>query len=142
MMEPQIRSCTIQLQIRSLLKHPMAHLEQCSDLIQLNMVIPLTWTTLMLSEPTKFCRVCGLEQLYAQYGDDGTSPSFEICSCCGVEFGYEDITFWGAQKYREAWLTKGKIWFISAEKPENWSWEVQKKQIPSSFRDIVDSNKE
>lgn len=36
------------------------------------------------------CRVCGLDQRELPWGEDGTSLTFAICDCCGVEFGYED----------------------------------------------------
>lgn len=77
----------------------------------------------MPNDPTKFCRVCGLEQTYLQYGEDGTTPTFEICPCCGVEFGYEDATIAGAVRFREVWIRGGKVWFHVNEMPENWSWE-------------------
>ena len=35
------------------------------------------------------CRVCGAEQPEAPWGDDGETPTYDICNCCGVEFGYE-----------------------------------------------------
>jgi hypothetical protein len=34
--------------------------------------------------------VCGLQQPALQWGDDVNSPTFDICDCCGTEFGYED----------------------------------------------------
>jgi hypothetical protein len=33
------------------------------------------------------CRICGLKQDFKPWGEDGKTPAFEICSCCGVEFG-------------------------------------------------------
>ncbi|PBC22211.1 hypothetical protein CK226_16405 [Mesorhizobium sp. WSM4311] len=37
------------------------------------------------------CRVCGLDQSPDMpWGESGGEPSYAICSCCGVEFGYED----------------------------------------------------
>lgn len=36
-----------------------------------------------------YCRVCGLYLGYQPWGEDGKTPSYEICPCCGVEFGYE-----------------------------------------------------
>lgn len=37
-----------------------------------------------------FCRVCGLYIEDEPWGKDGSCPTYEICSCCGVEFGNED----------------------------------------------------
>ncbi|MGB7430615.1 MAG: hypothetical protein WA933_22715 [Microcoleaceae cyanobacterium] len=38
------------------------------------------------------CRVCGYDMKYPIWGEDGNTPSFDICPCCGTEFGYEDCT--------------------------------------------------
>lgn len=92
------------------------------------------WAISMHNDQTLFCRVCGLEQPYPQYGDNGNSPTYEICACCGVEFGYEDTTVQSAQKFRENWIGDGLKWFSPSEKPANWSWEEQKAYIPESFR--------
>lgn len=53
------------------------------------------------------CRVCGLRQGSPPWGEDGKTPSFEICDCCGVEFGYEDASPKAAEAYRQAWLARG-----------------------------------
>jgi len=61
-------------------------------------------------------------------------PTYAICSCCGVEFGYGDMTVQSAKKFREKWIREGMKWSISEHMPENWSWEEQKKSIPDAFR--------
>ena len=63
------------------------------------------------------CRVCGLHHDDFPWGEDGNSPSFAICKCCGVEFGYEDITIESASKYRTKWLEGGAVW--SSPKAQN-----------------------
>ena len=75
----------------------------------------------MHNDPNKFCRVCGLEQAYPQYGMEGKSPLYEICDCCVVESDYEDCTIKGALEFRKEWVSSGKRWFISKEKPNGWS---------------------
>ena len=80
------------------------------------------------------CRVCGLTQLEPPWGNDGKSPNFEICYCCGVEFGYEDRTFNSINNYRKKWLEKGSPWFYSKEKPENWNLQDQLGNIPDNFK--------
>lgn len=50
------------------------------------------------------CRVCGFPQADPPWGLDGRTPSFDICACCGVEFGYEDATAEGVERYRQEWL--------------------------------------
>lgn len=88
----------------------------------------------MPNDPTHFCRVCGLRQPYPQYGEDGKNPTYEICVCCGVEFGYEDISFSGVRRFRDVWIEGGMRWFDLSQKPEGWSWECQSAFIPDEFR--------
>jgi hypothetical protein len=66
------------------------------------------------------CPVCGYgglsEPPYNQFG----SASFDICSCCGTEFGNDDfsITF---EQLRNRWITNGMLWFsVSEPSPEGW----------------------
>jgi len=42
-------------------------------------------------------------------------PTFNICPCCGVEFGYEDMTIQDTKKYREKWICSGMGWFTPGE---------------------------
>lgn len=58
-----------------------------------------------------FCRICGLYNLEAPWGEDNISPTHEICSCCGVENGYEDYTLESIREFRAQWINKGAIWF-------------------------------
>lgn len=80
------------------------------------------------------CRVCGLGQLDPPWGDDGTCPTYEICDCCGVEFGYEDATVEGVKRARSEWLGKGAPWFSAEARPSNWDVEAQLRLVPSGFR--------
>lgn len=61
--------------------------------------------------------------------DEDDDPSYEICLCCGFQFGYDDCdqgyTF---IEYRKEWLEKGAIWFRS-EKTARWSLEKQLRNI-------------
>lgn len=66
------------------------------------------------------CRVCGLLQHEPPWGDDGKSPNFDICSCCGVEFGYEDSSKVSVINYRKVWLEHGTKWFDLKKMPEHW----------------------
>lgn len=81
------------------------------------------------------CRVCGLTQENAEdfWGGDGESPSYVFCDCCNVEFGHEDYTLESTRKYREEWVKKGANWHKEKTKPINWSFEQQRKQIPSEW---------
>ncbi len=79
------------------------------------------------------CRVCGNVQGDLPWGQDGQTPTFEICGCCGVTFGYEDCTVEYVKRSREEWLGKGGQWFNPSEKPANWSLNEQVKSIPKEY---------
>lgn len=66
------------------------------------------------------CRVCGLLQSEPPWGEDGKDPSYEICDCCGVEFGYEDATPAGVVRARKKWRESGYRWVESSARPEGW----------------------
>ncbi len=79
------------------------------------------------------CRVCGMLQLDPPWGDDGRTPNYDICPCCGVEFGYEDSTLESIRKYRNRWLANGANWTEKLEKPNNWDLKKQLENIPDEF---------
>lgn len=81
----------------------------------------------------KRCRVCGLEQSEPPWGEDGCTPSFDICDCCGTEFGYEDCLPVSARKARAIWLSNGCPWFQPDARPEDWSAAVQLQHVPKEF---------
>ncbi|MDQ0726960.1 hypothetical protein [Microbacterium sp. W4I20] len=58
----------------------------------------------------RYCRVCGYEPEEAPWGPDGRFGSFDICPCCGVEWGYEDSTFSASVRYRDRWIEQGAGW--------------------------------
>lgn len=80
------------------------------------------------------CRVCGLIQCEEPWGESGENPSFEICDCCGVEFGYEDYTKESVKAYRKKWLETGANWWELKKKPKNWDIEKQLQNIPVNFK--------
>ena len=82
---------------------------------------------------TNYCRVCGLYHVDKPYGDDGECPTHEICSCCNVEFGYEDYTIKSTLKFRKKWFEDGANWSNKKTKPEDWKLEEQLKNIPQDF---------
>ena len=52
-------------------------------------------------------------------------PSYEVCSCCGYEFGNDDepgtsepISF---KDYLLCWVENGCVWFEPGAKPQTWS---------------------
>ena len=80
------------------------------------------------------CRVCGLKHDPAPWGDDGNTPIFELCICCGVQFGYEDCMPEGVKRYRKIWFDRKNKWFIPKKMPADWSLERQMKNIPEDYR--------
>jgi hypothetical protein len=79
------------------------------------------------------CRVCGYYIGDLPWGKDGNCPTYEICPCCGVEFGNEDCTKEFTKQYREKWINEGAKWFAPEEKPKNWNKEEQFINIPQEF---------
>ena len=87
------------------------------------------------SDPNTYeCRVCGFYEEEYPWGEDGKSPTYQICPCCGIQFGKEDITLEEIKKYRNDWVAKGCKWFVKGEKPEKWNVEIQMKNIPEKFK--------
>lgn len=82
------------------------------------------------------CRVCGLIEPYMPYGENGFLWDWDICDCCGVEHGIQDITVAGTKKYREEWLAAGAQWRNSkyTPKPRNWNVQEQLRNVPPQFK--------
>ena len=72
-----------------------------------------------------FCKVCGYKLNYLPWGEDGETPCFDICPCCGVEFGNEDYTEESLKEYRAKWISEGAHWFDPNLQPQNWSLQEQ-----------------
>lgn len=116
-------------------KIQMVFLKQCLNQILKNMVIKQIWITSMHKNNEFYvCRVCGAEQPEAPWGDDGETPTYDICNCCGVEFGYEDSTVQSIKKYRAKWLDSGAKWMNKKSEPQNWSVDEQLAHIPLKYR--------
>jgi hypothetical protein len=88
----------------------------------------------MHTHEDNFCTICGLDQGGSPWGEDGKTPSFVICECCGVEFGYEDCLLEGIRKYRNEWLQAGSQWHEPKYKPLNWNLDEQLQQINQLYR--------
>jgi|GEM_PF-1932010 len=90
--------------------------------------------TIGINNMEHICRVCGLD-----YGPDNLTwwgdgdASFEICSCCGVEFGIQDTHLMGVRPYRLDWLKRDELWFEPSKKPEQWDVFEQMKNIPEKW---------
>ena len=80
-----------------------------------------------------YCRVCGLYNEDKPWEQDDNSPTYEICPCCGVEFGYEDYTIESTIEYRKKWIENGAKWFNAKKKPEVWNLEKQLQNILNEY---------
>jgi hypothetical protein len=48
------------------------------------------------------CRCCGWSfGDYFPWGEDGMSPTYDICDCCGCESGYQDYCLDSLLEYRQ-----------------------------------------
>jgi ribosomal protein L37E len=57
------------------------------------------------------------------------TPSYDVCACCGFEYGNDDEpgtappqTF---AEYLADWITRGCVWCTPSRKPDDWSLETQ-----------------
>lgn len=80
------------------------------------------------------CRVCGLVQDEPPWGEDGTVASFNICECCGTEFGYDDATPHAVVQTRARWLAAGAKWFQPKLRPASWDIKRQLADIPEPWK--------
>ncbi|MBB6401913.1 transcription elongation factor Elf1 [Methanococcus maripaludis] len=82
------------------------------------------------AEKKYICPVCGYDKLLEEPYDKDKNPSYEICPCCGFEFGFDDEdqghTF---EEYREKWIENGMEWFDKSKKPLNWDFKKQMQNI-------------
>lgn len=76
------------------------------------------------------CPVCGYDKLSEKPYDDDGNPSYEICSCCGFEFGFDDSNeSRNYEDYRNKWIKQGAYWFSIKAKPVDWNLKEQLESI-------------
>jgi hypothetical protein len=66
--------------------------------------------------PMNRCPVSGYDELREPAYDCFGDASFEICPCCGIEFGYEDASR-SHESLRNDWIAKGMHWHSSVKAP-------------------------
>jgi hypothetical protein len=88
----------------------------------------------MLRKGDRYCRVCGYEAAEPPWGEDRRTPSFEYCPCCGVEWGYQDSSASGVQRFRSTWLAKGAPWRDRHEPHDGLATEIRLSRVPEEFR--------
>lgn len=82
--------------------------------------------------PRQRCPVCGFDGLEAPPRGRAGGGSFEICPCCGFQFGVTDddrgIT---PAVWRAAWVRNGMPWRSKGiPKPRGWDARKQLGQLP------------
>ena len=88
-----------------------------------------------IDEDLHQCRVCGLRyDDFFPWGATGTDPTFDICDCCGTEFGYQDITVESVRAARARWLAAGGEWREERTRPSQWDRQRQLAAIPAPWR--------
>ena len=66
------------------------------------------------------CPICGYGPFLEYASPEELRCSYEICDCCGCEYGYDDRV-----AHYEQWVAKGCPWFNSTARPPNWSLKGQ-----------------
>ena len=86
-----------------------------------------------MSDPNA-CRICGFMFNKDPRGEDGKSPLYWICPCCGGEVGVDDANLERIREYRRKWLFAGAPWFDSEEKSRGWKLQEQLPSVPEDYR--------
>lgn len=85
------------------------------------------------------CRICGYRMESSPWSNDEKYGLDEICPCCGGQSGLNDDSPSFARENRLGWgVGQNMKWHQPSKKPNGWSWEKQKRQIPPAFRDLED----
>ncbi len=73
------------------------------------------------------CPVCGFNGLKEPSYGKSDEPSYEICPCCGFEFGFDGDNNNQAvfTEFRQRWIENGTPWFMQKLKPKNWDIHKQ-----------------
>lgn len=72
------------------------------------------------------CPVCGYAELsQPPYDPETKVATFDICPCCGCEFGYNDATPEAKRRYLRDWIQRGTPWFDPKLKPLHWNLKKQ-----------------
>lgn len=75
------------------------------------------------------CPVCGYAKEYREH---------DICTCCGIHFGYDDATL-THDALREEWLQAGVPWFSKTiPAPNGWSISSAARQMVQNLEQFKD----
>ncbi len=79
------------------------------------------------------CKVCGYDyKSYYPWGLDGKIPTYDICICCGIEFGYEDCNGNSILIAQKKWENSGFPWKSHIKQPADWNPSTQLKSLRES----------
>jgi hypothetical protein len=71
------------------------------------------------------CPVCGWDRIE----EDPMGRTFEICPCCGTEYGYQDAGRTHAE-LRQDWIEDGMAWWSCVRAaPDGWNPQEQLKRV-------------
>ena len=80
------------------------------------------------------CRICAWKLDEPPWGSDNRIPNYEICPCCGCEFGNDNYALESIREYRRSWLEKGAQWFLSKKRPVVLDLEGQLDNISEIYK--------
>jgi len=69
------------------------------------------------------CPICGCP-FTAPVEEEELRSSYEICDCCGCEYGYSDDAL-----LREYWIRSGGQWRFPEKRPKIWDMKEQLRHI-------------
>ena len=97
-------------------------------------------------EPKYRCPICGYFGLDEADPNSGTLQFlgfYEICPCCGAEFGSDidadsiDELKQSIYRYRMKWINEGHNWFSDYDGPPiDWDWKRELREIGIDVDDI------
>ena len=83
-----------------------------------------------LGDAALLCPICGFALDFPPW--EGDCASFEICPCCGIQYGYTDFAGGSLEKRqqlyeqrREAWIRDGMKWLGVNPPPKDWNPAMQ-----------------
>ena len=84
-----------------------------------------------MKEKRYSCPICGFDGLQkTSLRRKQDTPSYEICPCCGFEFGFDAMDNPATQNiFRTRWVQNGFPWFIPQRKPKAWDPKKQLEKL-------------
>lgn len=86
------------------------------------------------------CPICGYPDLdEPAYNLLTGDPSFDICPCCGYEYGYGDPTTSASKEiFLRNWIRLGTPWSRPGLRPSNWDARIQLRGIDVDFDKLLE----